>query len=392
MRSLPDPDLSLRDACDFIFESSLARKALELPIPANLGNLLRVLIHGIYRLTQSCHLPEFTDHGLTHLCSLVDRISRWSAIDGSTVETLIVEQEEFSSEDAAVLLLATLVHDLGMLSQRPEDMPDGEDQLSGLIYRDVPTWVRRSHIQRLPKLLQRTLAESPFEGAVTHEVVRRAVTVAQAHGDWPWAWRKFNFARRDEGLAAMLAVADLLDEDTLRCDSATLLKHRFGTALNCAHWLRHELTMCRVLIVRGRVAVSLARPENVDATMVPVFDALRNHYKLILAYNRPLGVVGAGLLGVDFSAPQGIPNEVNSRMRGWSELPEFRTQAALKYHLLDSFMAHALVDERRLSPDDMVHLSALNLTRISLSDYYTIKGTLPPRTDNERAYRALLTS
>jgi len=390
MRPLPDPDLSLRDACDFIFDSALARKALECPHPANLSNFLRELIYEISRLSLSCHLPEFTDHGLSHLCSLIDRISRWSMAGDSLEEFLVVQQEMFTSEHATVLLLATLIHDLGMLSQRPEDMPSIDDQLGGLALRDVPTWVRHTHIKRLPNLLRRMLERTCFEVHMNELVVARAIFVAQAHGKWPWDWDCFSFRDRDAGLAAMLAVADLLDEDAMRCDSSTLLKHRLGTSLNCAHWLRHGLTNGRVIVSRGRVSVKLARPPDVDAQMLPVFDALRNHYRLVMLYVGSLELVGAGLLGVDFNPTHDIPDAISSRLRGWNQLPEFRTQSSLRFHLLDSFMPEALLDQRRLGEDVLSRLTALHLSPIPLDNYYEIRSTVPPRTDLERAFHALI--
>jgi hypothetical protein len=145
MRTLPDPDLSLRDASDFIFGSALARKALSDPHPRDLAVFLRDLIQTIYRLTQSCHLPEFTDHGLGHLCSLVDRLSQWTSADASPV--LIVDQ--LSPEEASILLIGTLLHDIGMLSQRPEDLPGTH---ASKPIQDIPTWVRRTHVGRMERL------------------------------------------------------------------------------------------------------------------------------------------------------------------------------------------------------------------------------------------------
>ena len=391
MRSLPDPDLSLRDACDFIFESSLARRALERPSPCNLSNFLRELIHGISRLSQSCHLPEFTDHGLSHLCSLVDRISRWSMPnDSSSIERFVVEADSFTSEQAAILLIATLTHDIGMLSQRPEDMPHVDDQLGVSGIRDIPTWVRHTHISRLPRLLERLFAQTPFAQQTSDPIVLRAISVAQAHGKWPWDWSTFRFQDRDSALAAMLAVSDLLDEDAMRCDTATLLKHRLGSPLNCAHWLRHGLTEGRVLVRQGRIEVTLARPPEVDAQMLPVFDALRNHYQLVRLYVTHLALVGAGLLGVECHPTADIPDKVASRLLGWEKLPEFQTQSALRFHLLDSFMPEALMDSKRLTPSVISRLSALHLQPIPMDDYYAIRSTVPPRTDQERAFHALL--
>lgn len=175
-----------------------------------------------------------------------------------------------------------------------EDMPNVDDQLAVSAVPDVPTWVRKTHIARLPRLLMRLLERTPYDHHINNPIIIRAIAVAQAHGKWPWDWEGFGFRDRDPALAAMLAVSDLLDEDALRCDSATLLKHRQGLPLNCAHWLRHGLTDGRVLVRRGRVAVTLARPPNVDAQMLSVFDALRNHYQLIKLYVAQLGMIGAG--------------------------------------------------------------------------------------------------
>ena len=44
MRPLPDPNLSLRDASDFIFESELCRRALVDPDPRSLAVFLRDLL------------------------------------------------------------------------------------------------------------------------------------------------------------------------------------------------------------------------------------------------------------------------------------------------------------------------------------------------------------
>jgi hypothetical protein len=64
VRALPDPDIPFRDANDFIFDSALCRRALHRHDPPAFPVFLRELIAGIHRLTASCHLPEFTDHGL----------------------------------------------------------------------------------------------------------------------------------------------------------------------------------------------------------------------------------------------------------------------------------------------------------------------------------------
>jgi hypothetical protein len=390
MRKLPDPDLSLRDSSDFIFDSPLGRKALMAPAPPSLAVFLREIIEAIYKLTTSCHLAEFTDHGLGHLCSLIDRISVWTTPHPSPTPQRVVDQTEFTSTDAAVLLLATLFHDIGMLSQREEDLPIGSRVDSLQSFTDTASWVRTTHIERIDRLLLRLFYQTEFENIMSHPIVQRAVRVARAHGSWPWEWSTIGFMERDSGLAAMLAVADLLDEDSLRCDSFTLLRHRHGTALNCAHWIRHGLTSERVTINRGIVKVVFARPPHTDAQLNPVFAALRNHYRLAMLYVRPLGEVNAGLIRLDFDPPTNIPSLQAIELDGWYDLREFRTQSALTFHLLTSFMAEALLDNRRLSPTVIHQLNAIPLETIDLTDYYRIRGTRVPRTNIEQSFHAIL--
>lgn len=388
MRSLPDPEVSLRDASDFIFDSALCRGALREPHPISLALLLREVISGIHRLTVSCHLPEFTDHGLGHLCSLVDRLSRWSSAPSGANSPLVVAS--LSAEECAVLLLATLLHDIGMLSQRPEDLPPGDPNASAKPFHDVPTWVRRTHIDRMEGVLRRMFLGTEFENAVNDPIVQRALQTAKAHGTWPWKWDLARLPGRDVGLAALVAVADLLDEDSARCDSATLLRHRYGTAENCAHWIRHGLTQGRVLVERGRVSVTLARPPETDAQLDMVFVALRNHFSLVMLYLRELGQVGAGLNGINFDPPYGGASAIAEGLADLSNLPGFGTQAALVYHLLGSFMAEALMDARRVPPDTLRRLAAQGLTPIDLTNFYAIRGTREPRLPAEQAFLALL--
>jgi hypothetical protein len=385
-RQLPDPELSLRDASDFILDSPLGRRALSNPEPRNLAVFLRDIVQTIYRLTISCHLPEFTDHGLGHLCSLVDRLSHWTKPESSANPSRVIEDRDFEPREAAILLLAALLHDIGMLSQRPEDMPTAPGTQSARSLRDLPGWVRSTHIERMENL-----ARYLFEGAdLDHPVVQRAFLVARAHGKWPWEWAKFNFIERDAGLAAMLAVADLLDEDSMRCDSFTLLRHRYGTPLNCAHWIRHGLTAGRVIVDAGRIRVVLARPPCTDAQLEPLFTALRNHYQLVWLYMRELGQVNASLIGIEFDPQCGIPERESPELEGWLQIPGFGVQSALVHHLFNSFMPEALLDETRVSPDTINRLRTLRLAPIDLTDFHRFRGRITRRTPVEENFHVLL--
>jgi hypothetical protein len=338
----------------------------------------------------SCHLPEFTDHGLGHLCSLIDRISRWSSPGAAAVPALVVHG--LDEEESAVLLIATLFHDIGMLSQRPEDLPPGSSNAAAKPVRDVPTWVRRTHIERMNGVVRRMLEGTEFIPLLSHRVIGRAFTVAEAHGKWPWDWNVSALIQRDAGLAALLAVVDLLDEDSARCDSATLLRHRYGTAENCAHWIRHGLTLGRVLVEQGRVSVRLGRPPGSDAQLDPIFVALRNHFLLVRLYLAELAQVGAGLHAVDFDPPSGGPTSFAEQLDGWDQLPGFHTQGALIFHLLGSFMPEALMDQRRVSEATLVQLRAQGLTPVDLNNFYRTRGIREPRMLVEQDFLALLRS
>jgi hypothetical protein len=390
MRDLPDPDLTLRDATDFVFDSALCRRALTDPEPRNLAIFLRELILVIYRLAASCHLPEFTDHGLGHLCSVVDRLSRWTVVDAEDQSVLVVAQQMFQPVHASELLMATLMHDMGMLSQRPEDLPLSADPFRDRLGRDLPGWVRATHVSRLPRLVDRLFQGTAFAGIVGHEPVKSALSIACAHSRWPWQWNDLSLTPVTAGLAAMLAVADLLDEDSLRCDTATLLNHRHGSPLNCAHWIRHRLTVGRILVHSGRVRVGFARPPATGSAMESVFQALRNHYQLARLYDDQLRGVNAGPISFEFDPSAGLPNDIAAELGMVWELPAFASESALVYHLLDSFMPEALLDARRLADRDRVRLAEVGLVEVGLEEFYAVRGTRVPRTSVEQQFRALL--
>jgi hypothetical protein len=388
MRSLPDPDLSLRDASDFIFESAICRRALLRPDPVSLAVFVRDLVSSIYRLTISCHLAEFTDHGLHHLCSLVDRISRWTTQQGGIRSSLVIDG--FDPSECAVLLLATLLHDIGMLSQRPEDMPQQQSQSESKGVSSIPDWVRTTHIDRMESLTRRLFPPGEHMDVIDSAVLDRAFTVARAHGEWPLHWGYLPFAGRDAGLAAILAVADLLDEDSNRCDIGTLLRHRQGSHLNCAHWIRHGLTGTRVLVQDGVIAVALRRPPDTDAQLAPAYRALRNHYTLCFRYLDQLAQVNAGLIRITFDPEDGCPETVAMELQDWNQLAGFRTQSAFLYHLLNSFMPEAILDSRRVSPSDVVQLRSLGLQDIDLTEFQRIRGRLELHSMDEQAFQAIV--
>jgi hypothetical protein len=237
---------------------------------------------------------------------------------------------------------------------------------------------------------RRLFPDAEYNEILDGPVLSRTFAIARAHGTWPWDWSKYGFAENDAGLAAMLAVVDLLDEDSMRCDSSTLLRHRYGSALNCAHWIRHSLTVGRVLVTEGRVRIALGRPPRTDAQIDPVFAALRNHFRLVMLYVRELGQVNAGLLGLEFEPASGLPTVEIHELDCWWDMPEFRFQSALVFHLLESFMPEAVLDGRRLSAPVIDRLTALGLTPVHLGEFHRFRGGFAPRTPLEQSFRALI--
>jgi len=317
-RPLPDPEISLRDARDFIIGSNLARRAFASSQPA-ITLFLHDLLDVVYRLVQSCHLPEFTDYGLPHLCSLVDRVSRWDISTGATASSSLLA-DSLEPDEATTLLIALLIHDLGMLSHNPVDLPTNATQLqSKAQWSDIANWVRHTHVSRWEKLVLRVMPRSEHEGFLKSDLFSRAIEVAKSHQQWPWEWSgAWSADPRLRGLAAVVAVTDLLDEDSARCDTTTLLEHREGNLLNRAHWLRHALTDNRVLVVGCKIEVTMVKPPNTGSILRPLYSALRNHFRLVMLYDKELNSIGAPITNIELAPSTGTPSLINPGLAEWN--------------------------------------------------------------------------
>lgn len=386
MRLLPDRELSFRDGIDFVLDCPLARRALSDPHPRDLALVVRATAQLIHRLTVSCHLPEFTDHGLGHLCSLLERISTWTSDDPPGNPQLLVDR--LTPMECATLLLAVLFHDIGMLSQRPDDLPQPAPIRAIKSMTDVPNWVRSTHISRMEGVVRRGLRS--YGGTQPADpLIQQALAVAKAHGSWPWQLEFTRLPPRDAALAAVLAISDLLDEDSNRCDIITLLDHRQGSPLNRAHWIRHGMTVGRVQVVSDEINIALATAPNADPTvMTPVFSALRNHFRLALLYSPVLTPIKAGNLKPKFNFGNGVPKEINAELEDWHQIPGFATDAALSFQLLSSFFPLALLDAEKATPAELAQVAPL-LETVDLTNFRTIRGSSEPRSTYEQVACAL---
>ena len=339
LRNLPDQDIVLRDAADFILDSRLGRAALACSQVNHLPLLLRDVIGHVHKLVASCHMPEFTDHGLPHLCSLVEKISSWTCATGGNASQKEHLVDKLKPKEAAALLMATLVHDIGMLSQNPQDL-EVQDAIQWEQSRmDLSIWVRKTHVLRMPRLVRRLLqSQLTYSATVSSSYMDDSFGIAGLHGSWPWDNQYLRRKKADRFLAAVLAVVDLLDEDANRCDTETLMGHRFGDTHNKAHWLRHGLSKHRASIIDGQATVSIQKAPDLvdDGDANGLFAALRNLYRLSTVYNIDLKTRRANF-SISFNPSTGCPLEVNKSLKGWTSITGFGSQKPFCFHLLNTF-------------------------------------------------------
>jgi hypothetical protein len=292
-------------------------------------------------------------------------------------------------EDTAILLTAILFHDIGMLSQRPEDL--SEILVAGKEKMDLATWVRSTHVERMERLVFRLFHDvKDYQEILNSDQIRASLRVAKAHGSWPWNKGFSDLVGKERGLAAIVAVVDLLDEDSGRCDTVTLMRHRQGTPLNIAHWIRHVLTRDRALVVKDRVEVHFVRPPRTNDQIIPVFAALRNHYRMIQLYNDALSLIDIGTVSPVFFPTRGRPRQTSPDLFGWNKISELPTQEALLFHLLDTFFPLSLRDSTRESDENLRRVAGLGMEPVDLSTYHEIRGMLEKRHPIEKSFYAIL--
>ncbi len=145
-------------------------------------------------------------------------------------------------------------------------------------------------------------------------------------------------------MCAVIAVVDLLDEDSERCDTITLIKHHHGTTENIAHWIRHALTVEVDGVKQHKVTVKFRKllPSSKEHELI--YRALRNHYRLVKLYNAELEEIGATIEYIEFLPNDGIPDNEDDISKDlgdiWINIPEFKY--ALVEQLMSTFMKEAL--------------------------------------------------
>ncbi len=323
-------------------------------------------------------------------------LSRWE-LPPSPGQSTTTLSDVLLPDEARTLLIATLIHDFGMLSQKAEDLPSTHPiSLDPSQWSEIASWVRVTHVDRLPKLLLRVMKtyskkyETLFDQNKSNNLCD-AIDVAMAHRWWPWAWKgDWQTNPRNRGLAAVVSVADLLDEDSARCDTETLLQHRGGDELNRAHWIRHALTANRVMVENGVIRIKLCKPPSTSRKLKPVYSALRNHFRLVLLYESDLDQIRAPITNIHLSPSTGIPRDEVASLVNWNELDGFDNESAFACQLLRTFMPEALKDSNKYDEETSNHLCIASLEDVNLAKYQKAESLNEPRTVTEQTFEAII--
>jgi hypothetical protein len=258
-----------------LLRAALRSNCLQTPKGIMVYATHRHLLDKIDQLARNVQFSEFTEHGIPHIGSLVERISEWTltTVDPNIQRYLI---NELTANEALLLALAVFFHDIGMLSQRAEDLPPEKRYALGPYAVDVAKWVRRTHVDRLDGLVKHILGEHSclreLLSGPSNEYISAAIRLGESHREWPTDSVKPAYdalsglsisvgisSEHLHALAAVLAVVDLLDEDHRRCDTDALLGHKQATTINRSHWLKHLLVLEPPMIKCGRVDIKIAQ-------------------------------------------------------------------------------------------------------------------------------------
>ena len=381
MDHYPDFDIERAQTFNFIMECHLAQRALVNPPFYSYANIVHFLIEEADHLADNCHMPEFTNHALPHICSIVRRASAWGEADGWI--------DKLSTAEAGYLLPALIIHDLGMLSQDARDLPDPERISSRKGMSDLTWWVRSTHVSRLPKLIKRLLKgyrERDPELDIHLDII---IQIATSHSAWPWQAQFSPDAERAKalgldparlrGLNAVVAVSDLLDEDSSRCDTATLIRHKHGSNLNIAHWIRHSLTKEVMDVKKQTVQVEFRKLPDVSEDFDVVYRVLQNHYRLIRLYQEDLASIDASIRKIKFCKDRAF-DDISQDMRIWTELPDFKY--CLIPRLLSTFEHEATGNTS--TEEEEKRLKQIGIEEVDLNPYRRFLLPDFPCTDEER--------
>ena len=167
-----------------------------------------------------------------------------------------------------------------------------------------------------------------------------------------------------------------------------MLEHREGNQLNKAHWLRHALTVNRILVNAGQIEVDMVRPPNTGVEMRPVFSAIRNHFRLVMLYENDLSSLNADISNIDLRPSTGIPQSESSLLKNWQSIHGFGNTSAICFHLLRTFMPEALKDSNRYDEKSNEKLKQISLEDVDFRKLSISKAMEEPRMELEQNFYA----
>lgn len=314
-------------------------------------DILSFLLRSADKLAVSVQFSEFTEHGLPHIYSLVKRISEWS-LRYDTADECDQLVSQLEPVESFLLAFATITHDIGMLSQQPFDLPPVYRYTYAPQFVDLPSWVRITHIKRLRGLVCRILgSEEELASVVESDWYNLAVSIAESHGEWPkpsWpseagpVYAKIKeyapkigiSPERAGGLAAVLAVADLLDEDYRRCDTDALLGHKQGTTLNRSHWLRHRFIRTPPAIENGLAQIELVRTKRWPNMSDAVLSTLQLHLNQATDRYNPLLRTFQADFAIEYNVFDGPDDLADSKLEFFDQAPDVHLLRAFSERIL----------------------------------------------------------
>lgn len=194
--------------------------------------------------------PHFTDHSMAHSESVLD------LIDG-LIEPLFRQgtQKSLTEDELEVLYSAALFHDVGMQFEKAGELECIKRALrlsaSGLSFNDLSqreqaVVIRKHHHEMAAELVAPSGGRTSLLGMNLHATYDRVAALCHAHGCDVHSQAYKDLAQNSAGyrmdlLAALLRLADILDESRFRVSEARMRTLNLEPEA-LAHWYRNRYT------------------------------------------------------------------------------------------------------------------------------------------------------
>jgi hypothetical protein len=385
---------------DYVLSSRLLKAALRSSCLQTqegimVSEILRYLLERIDQLARNVQYSEFTEHGLPHIRSLVNRISEWTlATTDENKQRYLVDS--LTADESFLLAFATFTHDIGMLSQSLDDLPTEKRYSLAPLSVDLPLWVRKTHTVRLRKLVCRLLSDNidlaHFAKMPSTSILNAGILLAESHSEWPKDDKDdtdsdgpiyralLSYSQQSEvytfnrlkGLAAVLAVSDLLDEDNHRCETDALLGHKQASTLNRSHWLRHLLVTSPPIIKDNKVKIRIAPIEIWQKRLSATMKALKEYLREAeVRYNGNLSYLNASI-SITFD-PKGPGSDLKlNNLKYFDQVPDTHLLRSFPSNVVSGLIAKTCEDSPEQNSFDHDSVSAQQVLNALPTDHDSI--------------------